>query len=70
MPSLMRPAKVLKKIGMQVSKADVEAVVNCEPDAVERVLKLIQAKVRRLIHTLIDNPIHGEGGLLISGTLS
>ena len=38
-------AKVLKKIGMQISKNDIEAIVNCDPDAIERVLKVLQAKV-------------------------
>ncbi len=36
--------KVLRKIHMQVSKADVDQIVNCIPEAVERVLKLLQAK--------------------------
>lgn len=37
--------KVFKKMGFQLSPQDIESVVNCVPDAVERVLKLVQLKV-------------------------
>lgn len=37
--------KVFKKIGFQVQKADIEAMCNCKPGAVERVLKLVKYKV-------------------------
>ena len=37
--------KVFKKMGFQIASADVEAVVGCIPDAIERVLKLVQLKV-------------------------
>ncbi len=38
--------KVLKKIGMQMSKTDTEQVISCAPDAIERVLRSIQLKAR------------------------
>lgn len=38
--------KVFKKMGFQLAPSDIEAVVNCVPDAIERVLKLVQIKVR------------------------
>ena len=34
--------KVLKKIGFSLSKKDIESVVNCVPDAIERVLRALQ----------------------------
>ena len=37
--------KVLKKMGFQLAASDIESVVNCVPDAIERVLKLVQIKV-------------------------
>ena len=37
--------KVLKKIGMQISKSDIEQIVNCAPNAIEPILKLLQAKL-------------------------
>lgn len=37
--------KVFKKMGFQLAPQDIEAVVNCMPDAIERVLKLVQIKV-------------------------
>lgn len=37
--------KVFKKIGFQLSTSDIEQVVNCVPDSVERVLKVIQVKI-------------------------
>ena len=37
--------KVFKKMGFQLAQQDIEAVVNCTPDAIERVLKLVQLKV-------------------------
>jgi CH-like domain in sperm protein len=37
--------KVFKKMGFQLAASDIEAVVNCTPDAIERVLKFVQIKV-------------------------
>jgi len=39
--------KVFKKIGFQLSKTDVDNVINCQPEAVERVLRLVQLKVEK-----------------------
>jgi hypothetical protein len=35
------PFRVFKKIGFQIVKEDIEAVVKCDPGAIERVLRLI-----------------------------
>lgn len=37
--------KVFKKMGFQIASSDIEAVINCTPDAIERVLKMVQIKV-------------------------
>ena len=36
-------------MGFQVSKTDIESVVNCVPDAVERVLKVVQVKLEQFL---------------------
>jgi hypothetical protein len=44
--SINYSAKVFRKIGFQLSSRDIESVVNCVPDAVESVLKLVKIQVR------------------------
>ena len=39
-------AKVLKKIGFQLSKNDITNIVTCVPNAVEHVLKLFRDKIK------------------------
>ena len=36
-------------MGFQISKTDVENVVHCVPDAVERVLKVVQIKLENYL---------------------
>jgi len=36
-------------MGFQLNQADVEAVINCVPDAIERVLKVVQVKIERFL---------------------
>ncbi len=36
-------------MGFQLNQADVEAVINCVPDAIERVLKVVQVKTERFL---------------------
>ena len=38
--------KVFKKIGFTLTKKDIDEIVNCTPDIVERVLKIVQTQVR------------------------
>lgn len=38
--------KVLKKLNYQVSKNDIEHIITCTPDIIERVLKMAHNKVR------------------------
>ena len=33
--------KVFRKMGFKISKPDLDSIVNCVPDAIERVLKVI-----------------------------
>lgn len=40
-------AKVFRKLGFIVAKQDCEAVSNCVPGAVERVLKLVKVKLSK-----------------------
>ncbi len=37
--------KVFKRMGFQLSKQECEAIANCKPGAVERVLKLVQNQI-------------------------
>ena len=41
--------KVLKKLNFQVSKNDVEHIITCTPDVIERVLKVTQNKIKSFI---------------------
>jgi len=36
-------------MNFQLSKKDIDQVVNCVPDAIERVLKVIQVKMDRFM---------------------
>jgi len=37
--------KVFRKMGFQISRNDIDQVINCAPDAIERVLKLVREKI-------------------------
>ena len=37
--------KVFKKMGFMLSKLDIENIVKCAPDAIEKVLRLVQGKL-------------------------
>jgi len=39
--------KVLKRIDIELSAKDIDAMVNCEPGRIERLLKLVQDKVEQ-----------------------
>ena len=40
---------MLKKLNFQVSKNDVEHIITCTPDVIERVLKVTQNKIKAFI---------------------
>jgi len=40
---------VLKKLGLQLSKKEIDAIINYEPMAVENILKVVYRRVRRNI---------------------
>lgn len=39
--------KVLKRMGFQIAKEEMLAMCNCQPGAVERVLKLLKTKIAK-----------------------
>ena len=39
--------RVFKKLDFVLAKSEIEAVVNCDPGAVERVLKLVKVKLEK-----------------------
>ena len=41
--------RVLKKMGFQISKGDIDCMINAQPDAVERVLRVVQIKLDKYI---------------------
>lgn len=36
-------------MGFQISAGDIEAVINCVPEAIERVLRVLQIKIERYL---------------------
>ena len=38
---------MLKKIKLTLSKMDIENVVRCQPDAIEKVLKIVRRKMEQ-----------------------
>lgn len=36
-------------MGFQLSKNDIEAVISCQPEAVERVLKTVQLRIEKYL---------------------
>lgn len=41
--------KVLKRLNFQVSKNDIEHIITCTPDTIERVLKIAQNKIKSFV---------------------
>ena len=41
--------KVLKKLNYQISKNDIDHIITCTPDIIERVLKMTQVKIKNFI---------------------
>jgi hypothetical protein len=40
---------VLKKLNYQISKNDIDHIITCTPDIIERVLKMSQVKIKNFI---------------------
>lgn len=36
-------------MGFQIGNADIEAIINCVPDSIERVLRVIQVKLEKFL---------------------
>lgn len=47
--NLLMVEKVLKKLNFQVSKNDIEHIITCTPDTIERVLKTTQNKIKNFV---------------------
>lgn len=45
----IKSEKVLKKINFQISKNDIEHIITCTPDSIERVLKILKEKIELYI---------------------
>ena len=41
--------KVFKKINFQISKNDIEHIITCTPDSIERVLKVMKVKIEQYL---------------------
>lgn len=48
--------KVMKKIGYQIAQADIDAMIACEPYAVERVLRQLQGKIAKYLDKTTKAP--------------
>ena len=48
--------KVMKKLNYQISKADINAMILCEPYAVERVLRQLQGKIAKYLDKRTKTP--------------
>jgi hypothetical protein len=48
--------KVLKKLNYQISKNDIDHIITCTPDIIERVLKVTQMKIKSFIERKKNNP--------------
>lgn len=51
-------------MNFQLSKKDIDQVVNCVPDAIERVLKVIQVKMDRFM--MKQNQNHGNEVVVVN----
>ncbi len=59
-------SKCLKKIGVQASRADFEAVSNCVPGSIEKLLQQVQVKIARY-HSKAQGQGAGGPGSQLSG---
>ncbi|CAG9310393.1 unnamed protein product [Blepharisma stoltei] len=48
--------KVFRKIGFQIARTDIDKIINCEPEAVEKVLHLVQEKLEEFKERKSDEP--------------
>jgi hypothetical protein len=49
--------KVLKKLNYQISKNDIDHIITCTPDIIERVLKATQNKIKGFIEKKKNSPL-------------
>jgi len=52
--------KVFKKIGFTLSKKDIEDSVNCVPDTIERILKVLQTHVSLSLNSTLQIKLYTE----------
>ncbi len=51
---------MLKKLNFQVSKNDIEHIITCTPDTIERVLKATQNKIKNFVEKKRNEEEDGE----------
>lgn len=51
---------MLKKLNFQVSKNDIEHIITCTPDTIERVLKATQNKIKNFVEKKRNDEEDGE----------
>ncbi|EGR27238.1 sperm flagellar protein 1, putative [Ichthyophthirius multifiliis] len=47
--------KVFRKLGLQISKQDINNIINCVPESIERVLRVIQIRIQDMINEQQNN---------------
>ena len=49
--------KVFRKMGFQITKEDIDDVVNARPEGIERILRIVKMKIQRYLQRKRENPI-------------
>ncbi|CAD8059369.1 unnamed protein product [Paramecium sonneborni] len=52
--------KVFRKMGFQITQKDIDAVISVVPEAVERILKVVQVKISMFLDNNEQNQIHQQ----------
>ncbi|CAD8047874.1 unnamed protein product [Paramecium primaurelia] len=52
--------KVFRKMGFQITQKDIDAVISVVPEAVERILKVVQVKISMYLDNKEQNQIHQQ----------
>jgi len=55
--------KVFKKMGWQLRQEELDAIVNCQPLAVEKMLRQVQTRLAKFGQRKPDGAVEGEAGL-------
>ncbi|CAD8056383.1 unnamed protein product [Paramecium sonneborni] len=52
--------KVFRKMGFQITQKDIDAVISVVPEAIERILKVVQVKISMFLDNQEQNQIHQQ----------